>query len=72
MYWSDFKQRLSNQNLLERMGIDSVSNVMRIGRLRWFGHVERMPLENWVSRCRSLAVDGTRGEAEVERRGVSV
>ena len=40
------KQRLSNQDLLERMGIDSVSNVMRISRLRWFGHVKRMPAED--------------------------
>ena len=40
------KQRLSNQDLSECMGIDSVSNVMRISRLRWFGHVERMPAED--------------------------
>ena len=55
------KQRLSNQDLLERMGIDSVSNVFRISRLRWFGHVERMPAEDWVSRCRSLVIDRIKG-----------
>ena len=43
------------------LGIDSVLNVMRISRLRWFGHVERMPAEDWVSRCRRLVVDGTSG-----------
>ena len=55
------KQRLSNKDLLECMGIANVSNVMRITRLRWLGQVERMPAEHWVSRCRSLVVDGTRG-----------
>ena len=58
--WSDF-ETLSNRDLLERMGIHSVANMMRISRLRWFGHVERIPAEDWVSRCRSLVVDGTRG-----------
>ena len=57
--WRDFEQRLSSQNLLERIGIDSVSNVLRKSRLRWFGHVE--PAEDWVSRCRSLVIDGIRG-----------
>ena len=63
------KQRLSSQDLLECMGIDSVSNVMRISRLRWFGHVERMTAEDWVSHCRSLVVDGAR---RGERCGVNV
>ena len=55
------KQRLSNRDLLERMGIASVSNVMRISRLRWLGQVERKNAADWVSRCRSLVVDETRG-----------
>ena len=48
------KHRLSNQELLERMGIESVSNVIRISRLSWFGHIERLPAVDWVSRSRIL------------------
>ena len=27
--------------------------------LRWFGHVERMDNDNWISKCRNLVVAGT-------------
>ena len=58
--WSDFETNTLQSGFLERLGIDSVSNVMRISRLTWFTHVERMPPEDCVSRCRRLVVDGTR------------
>ena len=32
--------RKANAELLSRLGIESVSAVVRRGRLRWFGHVE--------------------------------
>ena len=35
--------------------------VMRRGRLRWFGHVERKEMDDWVSACRNLEVAGSRG-----------
>ena len=31
---------------------------MRRGRLRWFGHVERKEVDDWVSACRNLEVAG--------------
>ena len=34
---------------------------MRRGRLRWFGHVERKKVDDWVSACRNLKVVGSRG-----------
>ena len=34
---------------------------MRRGRLRWFGHVERKEVDDWVSACRNLEVTGSRG-----------
>ena len=34
---------------------------MRRGRLRWFGHVERKKVDDWVSACRILEVVGSRG-----------
>ena len=32
--------RKANAELLSRLGIGSVSAVVRRGRLRWFGHIE--------------------------------
>ena len=33
---------------------------MRRGRLRWFGHLERRSVEDWVSVCRKVEVAGVR------------
>jgi len=34
--------RIVNEDLRTRMGLECISDVLRRGRLRWFGHVERM------------------------------
>ena len=47
---------------LRRHGIEGVVEVMRRGRLRWFGHVERKE-DDWVSACRNLEVAGSRGRS---------
>ena len=31
---------------------------MRRGRLRWFGHLEHKSVDDWVSACRGLVVEG--------------
>ena len=48
-------KRVSNKEVLERAGIEPISAFIGNGRLRWFGHVVRMPaarkprqLYNWV------------------------
>ena len=47
--------------LLLRMGIRGVRELVEIGRLRWYGHVERMEEGNMVSECRWIKVEGKRG-----------
>src|SRR5450432_1712266 len=54
------KNRISSERLRSRLGIKSVTDVVRRGRLRWFGHVERKEDDAWVSACRELQVEGTR------------
>ena len=39
---------------LRRLGIEGVVEVMRRGRLRYFGHVERKKVDDWVSACRNF------------------
>src|SRR5258708_4427585 len=54
------KDGKSSEELLCRLGIVSVVEIVEKGRLRWFGHVERKMTEDWVSKCRGLEVAGSR------------
>ena len=47
--------------LLSRLEIESVSVVVRRGRLRWFGHVKRKQPDEWVSACRLIEVKSVKG-----------
>ena len=53
------KARKSSEELRQRLGIESVTEVVR-GRLRWFGHMERKVDDDWVRACQSVEVDGKR------------
>ena len=48
--------------------------MVRHGRLRWFGHVERKNGDDWVSACRNVVVAGVRCGvwADVGRHGENV
>ena len=50
-----------NVDLCNLLGINCVADVVRRGRLRWFGHLERKSVDDWVSACRGLVVEGARG-----------
>ena len=47
-----------SEKLRLKLGIEGVDGVVRRGRLRWFGHVERKEADDWVSKCRKLEVVG--------------
>ena len=50
------------KGLRERLGIVSVMDVVRKGRLAWFGHLERKDTSDCVSDCREMEVAGSRGK----------
>src|SRR2546425_12768400 len=52
------KDRRPSEELRLGLGIEGVEEVVRRGRLRWFGHVERKEADDWVSKCRNLEVVG--------------
>jgi Reverse transcriptase (RNA-dependent DNA polymerase) len=54
------KDRKTSQELLDRLAIVGVEERLRRCRLRWFGHVERKSVDDWVSKCRKLVVEGPR------------
>ena len=50
------RNRKSSEEIRNRLDIVSVSDLVRQGRLRWFGHVEHKDTNDWVSACRNMAV----------------
>ena len=61
------KDRISTAELRERLGICSVTNFVRRGRLGWFGHVELKSGDEWVKSCGSLKISGERGHGRSRR-----
>ena len=51
------KNKISSEELRERLGIKSIQDVVRQGRPRWYGHVERKSDEDWVKKCLNLGVE---------------
>ena len=45
-------------DLYSLLGVQSVADMVRPGRLRWFGHLERRSVDDWVSACRKVEVAG--------------
>src|SRR5437867_9204670 len=52
------KDKRSSEELRRGLGIVGVDRVVRHGRLRWFGHVERKEADDWISECRTFEVVG--------------
>ena len=42
------KERKKNVELRELLGLEPVSLVIKIGRLRWFGHVQHKDDSDWI------------------------
>ena len=55
------KDRKTNEELLGRLVIECVFDVVRRGRLRWFGHIECKNKNDWVAACRDMVVEGENG-----------
>ena len=47
--------------LSKSLDVEEVAAVVRRGRLRWFGHLERKGNEDWVSACRMYEYDSAVG-----------
>ena len=41
------KNRITCEELRNRLSIEAVTEIVRRGRLRWFGHVERKADDDW-------------------------
>ena len=55
------RNRIPSEELNCRLGIVRITEIVRRGRLRWFGHLERKRSDDWVSACRKYEVPGRKG-----------
>ena len=55
------REKKTNAELRESMGIEKISDVMRCSRLRWMGHVLRKERNDWVKKSMEMTVEGSRG-----------
>ena len=55
------REKKTNAELRESMGIEKISDVMRHSRLRWMGHVLRKEGNDWVKKSMEMTVEGSRG-----------
>src|SRR6059036_2668160 len=53
------KDRRPREELRRKLDIEGVEGVVRRGRLRWFGHVERKEADDWISKFRRREVHRT-------------
>ena len=51
------KNRITSEELRNRLSIEAVTEIVRRGRLMWFGHMERQADYNWVKKCTKVGVD---------------
>ena len=63
------RDKVPTVELRRRLGIEGLVEVMRRDRLRWFGHVERKEVHDWVSACRNLKVASSRGRCRPRALG---
>ena len=55
------KDQVRSVDLYSLLNVPCVADVVRHGRLRWFGHLERKNMYDWVSACRNVEVVGLKG-----------
>ena len=65
--------KISSDELRNRLKIPDIGEMLRRARLRWFGHVMRKDDNDWVKRCMNLTVEGTapRGQKKTWRKTVN-
>jgi hypothetical protein len=54
------RDRVPTDELRWRLDIESISELVRRARLRWFGHIDRKEQGDWVSACRNVVVGGNK------------
>ena len=54
------REKKTSAELRQKMGVEAIVDVVRRGRLRWYGHVVRKKENDWVKKVMSINLEGTR------------
>ena len=54
------KDERPSEELRQRIGIENIRDIVRRGRLLWYGHVQRKEEEDWVKKITQLDMPGRR------------
>ena len=60
--------RLPLTDLRQRLNLDSISDVLRWSRLRWFGHLHRMDDDTWPKKVTNINVNGAQPRGRPKKR----
>ena len=52
------KDGVPAERMRREMGVLAIMDAIKLGRLRWFGHVKRREEGNWVRRCMDMEIEG--------------
>ena len=50
--------KVSSDNLRQKLGIEDIETVLRRNRLRWYGHIYRKLDDDWVKGSMNFVVEG--------------
>ena len=53
------RDKVPSEELRSRLGLCSIENVLRYGRLRWYGHVQRMDPGTYPRKVENIIVTGS-------------
>lgn len=54
------RDEIPSEELRRRIGIENIRDIIRRGRLRWYGHIQRKEDSDWVKKITTLEVTGRR------------
>ena len=65
--WEQWQEGVHNEEIKEKLGMNTIDGAVRANRLRWWGHVTRMGEARLPKRLMGSAVEGRRSRGRPRR-----
>ena len=66
------RDRIPNEELQMRLGIELVKEALKRRCLRWWDHIERRKESNWLKKCQHFEVTGKRPAGRPKKTWIEV
>ncbi len=67
---NSYKQ--SEKSIRDATNVESIVEVITQHRLKWYGHISRMPVDNWIKNCLDMDIDGKRGRGRPAKKWIDL